>query len=98
MNMQAIMQQAKKMQNDMLKTKEEIDNRVFEASSSFVSVKVNGKKDVLEIKIDNESIESDEIEMLQDMLVVALNQAYKKVDEYTDEKMAKYNSMMPGLF
>ena len=98
MNMQAIMRQAQNLQKDMMKAKEEIDNTIFEGESSFVSVKVNGKKELLDIKIDNESIEADEIEMLQDMILVAINQAFKKVDEFTEQKMAKYGNMMPGLF
>lgn len=98
MNMQAIMRQAQNLQKDMMKVKEEIDNTTFEGESSFVKVTVNGKKEVLDIKIDNDSIEADEIEMLQDMILVAVNQAFKKVDEYTEQKMAKYGNMMPGLF
>lgn len=98
MNMQAIMRQAQNLQRDMMKAKEEIDNTIFEGESSFVSVKVNGKKELLDIKIDHDSIETDEIEMLQDMIVVAMNQAFKKVDELTEQKMAKYGNIMPGLF
>lgn len=98
MNMQAIMKQAQNLQKDMLKTKTEIDNTTFEAESSFVKVTVNGKKELLDIKIDTDSIAKEDIEMLQDMILVAVNQAFKKVDEYTEQKMAKYGNMMPGLF
>lgn len=98
MNMQAIMKQAQNLQKDMLKTKTEIDNTTFEAESSFVKATVNGKKELLDIKIDTDSIAEEDIEMLQDMILVAVNQAFKKVDEYTEQKMAKYGNMMPGLF
>lgn len=98
MNMQALMKQAQNLQKDMLKTKEEIDSMTFEGESSIVKVVVNGKKEVLNIKIDGASIEKEDIEMLQDMIVVAINQAFKKVDDYTEQKMAKYGNMMPGLF
>lgn len=98
MNMQALMKQAQNLQKDMLKTKEEIDSTTFEGESSIVKVVVNGKKEVLNIKIDGDSIEKEDIEMLQDMIVVAINQAFKKVDDYTEQKMAKYGNMMPGLF
>ncbi len=98
MNMQALMKQAQNLQKDMLKTKEEIDSTTFEGESSIVKVVVNGKKEVLNIKIDGASIEKEDIEMLQDMIVVAINQAFKKVDDYTEQKMAKYGNMMPGLF
>jgi len=96
-NMQAIMKQAKNMQRDMMNIKEEIDNTEFLGESSFVSVKINGKKEVLEVKIDNDELSSDDIDILQDMIVVAINQAMKKVDEMTEKKMSKYGNF-PGLF
>lgn len=98
MNIQALMKQAQKMQKDMSAAKEEINNKEFEGKSSFVTVKMNGNKDILNIKIDAESIEKDEIEMLEDMLVVALSDAMKQVDKETEEKMGKFTQGMPGLF
>lgn len=98
MNMQAVMKQAQKLQRDMLKTQEEINNMIFEGKSSFVTVKVNGKKEVLEVNIDSEELDKDEIEMLQDMILVAINDAFKQVDKITEEKMAPYTKGMPGLF
>lgn len=98
MNMQAMLKQAQKLQKDMLKTQEEINNMEFEGKSSFVSVKVNGKKEVVSVSIDTDTIESDEIEMLQDIIVVAINDAFKQVDKITEEKMGPYTKGMPGLF
>lgn len=98
MNIQAMMKQAQKMQKDMLAAKEEIDKMIFEGSSSFVSVEVNGKKEIVSVKIDNESLEKDDIEMLQDIIVVAVNEAMKKVDQETEKKMGKFTQGMPGLF
>lgn len=98
MNMQAMLKQAQKMQKDMLSTQEEINNTVFEGSSSIVSIKMNGKKEILNVKIDSEGLEKDEIEMLEDMLVVAINDAIKKIDQVTEEKMGAYTKGMPGLF
>lgn len=97
MNMQAIMKQAQNMQKEMMKIKEEIDQTEFIGESSFVSVKINGKKEVLEVNISSEGVEKDDIEILQDMIVVAINQAMKKVDDITEQKMSKYASI-PGLF
>lgn len=97
MNMQAIMKQAQNMQKEMMKIKEEIDQTEFIGESSFVSVIINGKKEVLEVKIDSENLEKDDLEILQDIIVVALNQAMKKVDDITEQKMSKYASI-PGLF
>ena len=98
MNIQAMMKQAQKMQKDMLKSKEEIDNTTFEGKSSFVSVEMKGTKELTKVKIDQESLDKDEIEMLEDMILVAVNEANKKVDQVTEEKMGKYTSGMPGLF
>ena len=98
MNMQAMLKQAQKLQKDMLKTQEEINEMTFIGKSSIVTVKVNGKKEILEIKIDSDSMDADEIEMLQDMIVVAINDAFKQVDKITDEKMGPYTKGMPGFF
>jgi len=98
MNIQAMMKQAQKMQKDMMNAKEEIDNSVFEGKSSFVTVEMKGNKGLTKVKIDTDNIESDEIEMLEDMILAAVNEASKKVDEMTDQKMGKYTQGMPGLF
>ena len=98
MNIQAMMREAQKIQKEMMKEKEEIDATIYEGESSFVHVKVNGKKEVIEIKIDQESMDKDDIEMLQDILQVAINDAFKKVDADTEKRMGKYTKGMPGLF
>lgn len=98
MNMQALLKQAQNMQKDMLKAKEEIDNTIFTGTSSFVSVEMKGTKEITKVKIDAENIEADEIEMLEDMILVAVNEASKKVDDETEKKMGKYTQGMPGLF
>ena len=59
---------------------------------------MKGNKELTKVKIDTDNIESDEIEMLEDMILVAVNEASKKVDEMTDQKMGKYTQGMPGLF
>ena len=97
MNIQAMMKQAQALQKDMMKAKEEIDNTLFTGSNSFVTVKVNGKKEVLDIKIDTDSVDKDDIEMLQDILMIALNNAFSEVDKVTEQKMSKYANI-PGLF
>ena len=99
MNIQALMKQAQTIQKDMQKQEEEIENTTFEGESSLVKVKVNGKKEVLAITIENkESLEKDDLEILEDMIMVALNNAFKKVDDLREKKMAKYSNMMPGMF
>lgn len=99
MNMQALMKQAQNLQKDMMKTKDEIDKMEFTAESSFVSVKVNGKKEVVKVQIKpDEDFDLSDIEMLEEMIQVAVNEAIKQVDKITEKKMGKYTSAMPGLF
>ena len=99
MNIQALMKQAQSIQKDMQKQEEEIENTTFEGESSLVKVKVNGKKEVLAITIENkEKLEKDDLEILEDMIMVALNNAFKKVDDLREKKMSKYSNMMPGMF
>lgn len=99
MNMQALMKQAQAMQKEITGIKNDIDNSVFEGSSSLVSVKVKGTKEVLEVKfLDGaKDLANDDISMLEDMVVLALNDAFAKVDKTTEQKMGKYSSMMNGL-
>ena len=97
MNMQAMLKQAQNMQKDMMKIKSEIDNTEFTGESSLVKVTVMGDKKVVDVKIDADSLDKDDIEMLQDMFVVAMNEANKKIDETTEKKMAKFGNI-PGLF
>ena len=99
MNIQALMKQAQSMQKDMQKIEEEIEKTTFDGESSLVKVKVNGKKEILSITINNkENLEKDDLEILEDMIMVAINNAFKKVDELREQKMSKYSNMMPGLF
>ncbi|MDD2377493.1 MAG: YbaB/EbfC family nucleoid-associated protein [Bacilli bacterium] len=98
MNIQAMMKQAQKLQKDMMEAKEEIDKMEFNGVASFVTVTMLGSKEVTNVKIDNKNIESDEIELLEDMIVVATNDAIKQIDAITEEKMGKYTQGMPGLF
>ncbi len=97
MNMQAMLRQAQQMQKDMLKVKDEIDNTEFTGESSFVKVTLKGTKEVVKVEIDAETLDSDDIEALQDMLVVAINEANKKIDSMTQSKMGKFGNI-PGLF
>ncbi len=97
MNMQAMLRQAQQMQKDMLKAKDEIDKSEFTGESSFVKVTLMGNKTVKKVEIDSESLDKDDIEALEDMLVVAINDAQKKIDSETEKKMGKFGNI-PGLF
>ncbi len=98
MNMQAMMQQAKKLQKDMLETQKQIEAMKFTGKSSIVTVVMNGQKKLESVKIDSKSMDQDEIEMLEDMIMVAINDAMKQIDKVTEEKMGVYTKGMPGLF
>lgn len=97
MNMQAMLRQAQNMQKEMTKIKEEIDNTEFVGESSFVKVTINGKKEVLDVKIDNSDLDVEDLDMLSDLFIVATNNAMKQVDEVTEKKMAKFGNI-PGIF
>ena len=96
MNMQEIMRQARNMQNDMMKIKNEIDSTHFTSKNDLVSVEVNGKKEILKIEIDK-NVLPDDFDVLGDMIMLALNNAFKDVDKMTEKKMGKYSSIQ-GLF
>ena len=98
MNMQALMRQAQTLQKDMLKVQKEIEEKEFEGESSIVKVKANGNKEILSIQIDKSaSLEADDIEMLEDMIMVAINNTFKDIDDYREQKMSKFGNI-PGLF
>ena len=98
MNIQAMMKQAQAMQKDMLKIKDEVDNTEFTGESSLVKVTVKGTKEVVKVEINaKDGLDSDDVEMLQDMIMVAINEANKKVDATLEKKMGKFGNI-PGLF
>ena len=87
MNIQAMMKQAQKLQSDMMKVKDEIDNMEFSAVNGLVTVKMNGKKEILDVKIEkDEDFSLDDVEMLQDMIKIAVNDGMKQIDKVTEEK------------
>lgn len=99
MNIQAMMRQAQNLQKEMMKAKDEIDATEFVGESSLVKVTVKGTKEVVKVEINkSNSLDSDDLEMLEDMIQVAVNDANKKVDEMTEKKMGKFGNSIPGLF
>lgn len=99
MNIQAMMKQAQALQKDMMKAKDEIDNTEFIGESSLVKVTIKGTKEVVKVEINKDNdLDKDDIEMLEDMILVAINEANKKVDDMTEKKMGKFGNSLPGLF
>ncbi|KEO81473.1 YbaB/EbfC family nucleoid-associated protein [Tumebacillus flagellatus] len=101
-NMQQLMKQAQKMQEQMMKAQEELGNKTVEgtAGGGVVSIVVSGHKQVQSVTIKPEAVDPDDVEMLQDLVLAAINEAMKKVDEMTQAEMGKYTKgmNMPGLF
>lgn len=98
MNMQQIMQQAQRMQRDITKKKDEIDAMEFSGKSEWVEIVFNGKKEIKSFKILKEGcILDDDKEMLEDMIMVAMKDAFSKISKETEKKLGSYASMS-GLF
>ena len=97
MNINQLMQQAQKMQKEMNKAQEEVGNMIFTGKQDLVTVEVNGNKRVTKITF-SENIEKDDLEALQDMILIATNEALKQADEEMEKRLGKYSKAMPGLF
>ncbi len=91
MNMNNLLKQAQKMQADMQKQQEELEAKEIEASvgGGAVVVKMNGKKEVVDIAIKPEVVDPDDVEMLQDLVISAVNQAINEIDELQKSQMSK---------
>lgn len=98
MNMQKLMQEAQKMQAQLQKDQKELEGTIYEGVSSFVKIKINGKYEVSEVKIDlPEDFSGDDASMLEDMVMVAFNDAAKKISNDKESKMGKYGKGIAGL-
>ena len=89
-NMQAMIRQAQKMQEDMAAKQEELEAAEYEISAGggVVGVKINGKKEILSVKISPEVVDPDDVETLEDLIVAAVNEAIKKVESISAEEMS----------
>lgn len=92
-NMQQMMKQAQKMQEQMAKAQEELEETELEGTSGgdMVTVTVNGKKRMLSVSVKKEAVDPDDIEMLEDLILAAYNDAYEKAEELEQEKMPMGN-------
>ena len=101
-NMQAMLRQAQKMQEDMAALQEDLDAREYEikAGGGVVAVKINGKKEILSIDIQPEIVDPDDVETLSDILTAAVNEAIKRVEDTNNEEMSKITGSvgLPGMF
>ena len=101
-NMQQLARQAQKLQQQMAKAQEELDAREFEATSGggMVTAKVNGKRELLALTIKPEAVDPDDVEMLEDMVMAAVNEALRTAADTVEREMGKLTGGMgmPGLF
>ena len=101
-NMQALLRQVQKTQEEVAAKQEELDAREYDitAGGGVVTVKINGKKEILAIDLKPEIVDPDDIETLSDILVAAVNEAIKRVDETNNAELNKVAGPMniPGLF
>ena len=101
-NMNSMMKQVQKMQEDMVALQDDLDSREYEVSAGggMVSVKINGKHEVLGIDIKPEIVDPDDIETLSDVIIAAVNEAIKKADTVKESEMSKLTGgiNMPGIF
>ncbi len=95
-NMNNMIRQAQKMQQDMLKAQEELEGRSYEASAGggVVSAVVSGKKELTSVTIDPEAVDPDDVEMLQDLIVAAVNEAMRKANEDAASQMSRLTGGM----
>ncbi len=100
-NMNNMMKQFEKMQREMEKTQEELNAKTVESTSGGGAVRavMNGQKELLELEIDKDIVDSEDIEMLQDLIIACVNTAIKDVDELQGKEMSKLTGGMniPGL-
>lgn len=102
-NMQSMLKQAQKMQEEMAEKQAELEEREYDvaAGGGVVNVKINGKKEIISVKIDPEVVDPDDVETLEDLIVAAVNEAIKKVEEISANEMQKITGSMnlpAGMF
>ena len=98
-NMNNLMKQAKRMQRQVEETTKELEEKEYSASAGggAVTVTVSGKKEVLSVKLAEEVVDPDDIEMLQDLIVAATNEALRKMEEESQAAMSKLTGGLGGL-
>ena len=102
MNQAAMMKQAQKMQQEMLRMQEEMENKTYSATAGggVVTAAVNGKHEVVSLQIDPEAVDPDDVEMLQDMVIAAVNEAMRTADSDAASNMSRLTGglNLGGLF
>ena len=99
MNQQAMMKQAQKMQQQMLQMQEEMERKTYtaKAGGGMVTAEVNGKHEIVNLTINPEAVDPDDVDMLQDMVIAAVNEAFRTADADAQSNMAKLTGGFGGL-
>jgi DNA-binding YbaB/EbfC family protein len=99
-NMNQLMKQAQKMQKQMEQTQKELEETIYEATAGggVVKVELSGKKELVSISLAEEVVDPDDVEMLEDLIIVAVNDALKKMEDDSNAKMNRYTGGMGGGF
>ena len=98
-NMTNLMKQAQKMQRQMEETTKELESKEYTATAGggAVAVTISGKKEIISVKLSEEVVDPDDIEMLEDLIVAAANEALRKVEEASEAAMSKFTGGLGGL-
>ena len=100
MNLQALMKQAQSMQKNIMDPefrKKKIDEMIFTGKSELVEVKMNGKREVLSVEIKSDELEKDDLEILEDMIKIATNDALKQIEKEVNNKLGSQAGALGGL-
>jgi DNA-binding YbaB/EbfC family protein len=100
--MKDLMKQAQKMQQDLAKAQEELANKIVEGSAGggMVKVEMNGKNQIISLKIDKEVVDPEDVEMLEDLIIAAINEAQEKITQTSQDELSKLTGgiNIPGMF
>lgn len=98
-NMQAMVKQAQKMQEDITALQEELNNTEYKTSvgGGAVEITVNGKKELISLSIKPEVVDPEDVEMLQDLIISAVNEGIRKAEADSEEKMSAVTGNVPGM-
>lgn len=97
MNIQAMMQQAEKLQKEILNTKKEIEDKTFSIKKEIVNVEVNGKKKIQKIEINKANFQIEDLEILEDMILLAINELFETIDKEMEQKLNKFGPGIKGM-
>ena len=98
-NMQGMMKQMQKMQKEMMKEQEALNSKEFigESTNGYVKATFTGDKTLQDLAINEAIVDADDVEMLQDMIILAINDGLKKIEKESEQTMGKYTRNIPGL-